>query len=46
MQYWEGFMETTILVQRRTTTMTDPVFKRWDSPIFAVLTVAILATLT
>lgn len=38
-------METTTLVQRRTTMMTDPIFKRWDYPIFAALTVAILATL-
>ena len=45
MQYWEDFMATITLVQGQTTLMTDPVFKRWDHPIFAALTVAILATL-
>jgi cellulose synthase (UDP-forming) len=45
MQYWEDFMETTSLVQRQmTTVMTESVFKWWDYPIFAVLTVAVLAS--
>ncbi len=39
-------MAKTTLVQRQTTLMTFPVFKRWDYLIFAALTVAILATLT
>jgi len=38
-------MATTTLVQRQTTVMTDPVFNWWDYPIFAALTIAILATL-
>jgi hypothetical protein len=38
-------METTSLVQRQTTTvMTESVFKWWDYPIFAVLTVAVMAS--
>src|SRR5947209_14785111 len=39
-------MATTTLIQRQTpTVMTERVFKRWDYPIFAVLTVALLAVL-
>ena len=44
MQYGEDFMATTTLVQRKTTVMTDPVFKWWDYPIFAALTAAMLAS--
>ncbi len=38
-------MAKTTLVRRQTTLMTERVFKRWDYPIFAALTVVILATL-
>jgi hypothetical protein len=38
-------MATTTLVRRQTTLMTDPVFKWWDYPIFAVLTIMSLSSL-
>jgi hypothetical protein len=44
MQYWEDFMATITLVQRQTAVMTKRVFKWWDYPIFAVLTVVSLSS--
>ncbi len=45
MQSWEDFMATITLVQRQTAVMTERVFKWWDYPIFAVLTVVSLSSL-